>query len=252
MPKAGDLDDHKDDLEGAWGAMLAHQLPGLPPVESFWDVLPEFFAWLAGGEAPEIPAAYTLARGETVIRERTLRLPLRSSAQAHLEVIRFGAANRLCIDLDYQGSTRRIEPYSLRQTQDGNIILHAWSVDSNAHRSYRVDRIQGARTTDQTFSPRYAVELTPTGPVSIQPTHRSTDSGRPGGFGNLRSVARPARRRSVRSSSSLSQGPTYIYQCGLCGKKFRRKSHSSKLNKHKGLSGVTCSGRTGFLVETKY
>ena len=252
VPRAGDLDDHKGDLEGAWSTMLAHQLPGLPPVESFWDALPEFFAWLAGGEAPEIPASYTLVSGETIIRERTLRLPLRGSVQSHLEVIRFGAANRLCIDLNYQGSTRRIEPYSLRQTQDGNIILHAWSVDRDAHRSYRVDRIQGARTTDQTFSPRYAVELTPTGPVSIQPTQRSTGSGRSGGFGSLRSAARPARRKAVWSSSSFLQGPTYIYQCGLCGKKFRRKSHSSKLNKHKGLGGFPCAGRIGLLVDTKY
>ena len=67
----------------------------------------------------------------------------------------------------YQGSTRRIEPYSLRRTQEDNIILHAWSVDRDAHRSYRLDRIEGARTTSQTFSPRYAVELTPTGPVAI-------------------------------------------------------------------------------------
>ena len=252
VPRAGDLDDHKGDLEGAWGAMLAHQLPGLPPVAAFWDTLAEFFAWLEGGIAPEIPAAYQLGRGETVIRERTLRLPLRSSAQSYLEVIRFSAANRICVDLDYQGSTRRIEPYSLRRTQDGNIILHAWSVDSNAHRSYRVDRIQGTRTTDQSFSPRYAIELTPTGPVSIQPTQRSVNLGRTSGFGSLRLAARPAQRRAGRSSLSFSQGPTYIYQCGLCGKKFRRKSQSSKLNKHKAPGGFPCAGRTGLLVDTKF
>ncbi len=59
-------------------------------------------------------------RGLVVIRERTLQLPLGGSAQSHLEVIRFGAANRLCIDLDYQGVIRRIEPYSLRRTQEGS------------------------------------------------------------------------------------------------------------------------------------
>src|SRR5690606_36518764 len=109
--------------------MLAHQLPALPPVETFWGELPRFFAWLEGAEAPEIPAAYVIAEGEEVIRERTLRLPLRPVAQSYLEVIRFAAANRLCVALNYQGSSRLIEPYSLRRTRDGNIVLHAFNAD---------------------------------------------------------------------------------------------------------------------------
>jgi len=43
-------------------------------------------------------------------------------------VLRLICTNRLCVDLDYQGSTRRIEPYSLRRTKGENIILHAWNV----------------------------------------------------------------------------------------------------------------------------
>jgi len=253
LPQNGDLDGHRDDLEGSWGDMLAHQLPDLPPVASFWDALPEFFGWLAGGLTPQIPAAYTMAAGETIIRERTLRLPVSGQAQSYLEVIRFAAANRLCVDLDYNGSTRRIEPYSLRRTQDDNIILHAWSVDRNEHRSYRVDRVQGARTTGRSFTPRYAVELTPSGPVAIPPTQR-TSSGSSGdaGFGAVRAPRRPARRPARRSTSSFGQGPTYIYQCGMCGKKFRRKTQSSGLNKHKAPGGFPCSSRTGYLVDTRY
>ena len=110
-----------------------HQLPALPPVDAFWSVIPEFFLWLEGSRAPAIPAAYVTAVGETVIRERTLRLPLRAGSQSALEIIRFAAANRLCVDLAYDGSTRRIEPYSLRRTHDDNIILHAWSIEKNSH-----------------------------------------------------------------------------------------------------------------------
>jgi predicted nucleotidyltransferase component of viral defense system len=248
VPKAGDLDGYKSDLEGAWASMLQRQLPALPPVASFWEVLPAFFAWLAGGEAPVVPAAFTLGAGESVIRERTLRLPLGGMAQSHIEVIRFAAANRLCVDLEYQRSTRRIEPYSLRRTQEGNILLHAWSVDRNAHRSYRVDRIEGARITGQTFSPRYAVELTPEGPVRVPPTQRSSSAGILGGTSRTGSLSRPARRGRARSSSSLSYGPAYTYQCPVCGKKFRRKTQSSRLNPHKTPDGFRCSGRTGFLV----
>jgi len=255
IPQTGDLDGHRGDLEGSWDSMLAHQLPELPPVASFWEALPGFFAWLAGVQAPAIPAAYTMAPGETVIRERTLRLPVSERIQPHLEVIRFAAANRLCVELDYadqQGrrSNRVIEPYSLRRTQEDNIVLHAWNVDRNAHRSYRVDRIKGARTINRSFTPRYAIELTPTGPVSIPPTERSSSGiviG--GGFGSPRATAR---RPATRSSSSFRQGPTYVYQCGMCGNKFRRKTMNGRLNKHNAPGGFPCSGRTGFLVETKY
>jgi len=176
LPKVADLDPRRNDLEAAWANMLHHQLPSLPPVDSFWDVLPEFFAWLESGLAPEIPASYAAAAGETILRERTLRLPVAPALQSHLEVIRFAAANRLCVDLDYKDSTRRIEAYSLRRTKDEHIVLHAWDTEKNAHRSYRVDRIQAARATNQVFAPRYAVELTPSGPVVIPSTARSLSS----------------------------------------------------------------------------
>ena len=177
VPRIGDFDAHRADLEGSWANMLAHQLPDLPPVESFWKVLPEFFAWLTGTREPALVAAYAMAPGETVIRERTLRLPLTRRVQPNMEVIRFAAANRLCVELDYMDvngrrSARIIEPYSLRRTRDDNIVLHAWNILRDQHRCYRVDRIQGARTTNKTFSPRYAVELTPSGPFAAPSTWR--------------------------------------------------------------------------------
>ena len=87
-----------------------------------------------------------------------------------LEVIRFAAANRLCIDLDYVDAAgararRLIEPYSLRKTKGGDVLLMASRHDSGEDRSYRVDRIKGTVTTDIPFVPRYAVELAATGPL---------------------------------------------------------------------------------------
>jgi hypothetical protein len=253
VPQLGALQSHRPDLEGAWTHMLAHQLPELPPVASFWAALPEFFDWLTGGEVPAIPAAYAMSAGETVLRERTLRLPVGAKVQPYLEVIRFAASNRLCVELDYQDErgrrgTRTIEPYSLRRTQDNNIVLHAWNVDRDQHRCYRVDRIQGARSTNRTFTPRYAVELTPSGPVPIPMAQRtSSSSGRTGRTAPVRAM-----RASPRRSTSFAQGPTYVYECGMCGKKFRHKTQSATLNKHKGQGGYPCPGRTGFLLDVKY
>ena len=196
--------------------MLGHQLPALPPVENFWNALPEFFAWLQTGVAPDIPAAYEVTAGETVLRERTLCLPVSGAAQSYLEVIRFAAVNRLCVDLLYKNETRRIEPYSLRRTKDGNIILHAYDIRKQGHRSYRVDRIQGAQSTGEVFVPHYAVELNPSGSYS---------------FGG-----------SLRSSEKRS-GPRHVYECPYCQRRFYRKTRNSVLKPHKDKNGWTCSGR---------
>jgi predicted nucleotidyltransferase component of viral defense system len=249
-PILASLHPHKTNLEGGWNTMLTHQLPALPPVETFWDELPAFFDWLEGGAAPAIPAAYMRAPGEEVIRERTLRLPVSGAVQSYLEIIRFAASNRLCVDLVYQGSTRRIEPYSLRRTKDGNIILHAHNLDKGEHRSYRVDRIQGAQVTNQIFVPRFEIELTPAGPVAIAPTTTGVLSPSSGGFGTS-THSQPYRARTSRRSTGFG-GPTYIYECAYCGKRFRRKKQITSLNPHKDKSGYPCSGRYAHWVDTQY
>ena len=238
VPTLAALEAHRADLEGSWQPMLGHQLRALPPVESFWDALPEFFGWLETGMAPAMPATYRLVAGETVLRERTLRLPVAAVAQTYLEVIRFAAANHLCVDLQYLGSIRRIEPYSLRQTREGNIVLHAIRVGDGEHRSYRVDQIDGAQVTRESFVPRYAVELSPQGSILVAPTP-------------ARSISSTGRPRSTRVSRSIV-GPRYIYECMNCGKHFSRKKPTTRLNPHKDKLGYACSGRTAVYVDTRY
>jgi hypothetical protein len=239
IPILAELETHRGELESLWQSMLNHQLPSLPPYDTFWNELPAFFDWLAGGQTPIIPAAYAISAGETILRERSLRLPVSGRAQAFVEVIRFAAANRLLVELDYQGSTRRIEAYSLRRTSDGNIVLHAFNADRAEHRSYRVDRISGARVTNTTFVPRYEIELSPEGPVRVAESARRTQSSSP---------KPPVGRARNRSSGQL----TYVYQCPMCQKKFRRAKPDSRLNAHKNTWGGQCSGRTGYLVDAVY
>ena len=234
------LEPERPVLEHSWSQMLGHQLRMLPPFESFWDELPDFLKWLETGQATRAPAPFASVPGEEVLRARVLRLPpsfpihAGSSLQANLDVIRFAATNRLCVDLAYHGSMRRIEPYSLRRTQEGNVILHAHNRHKNAHRSYRLDRIQGARVTNETFNPRYAIELAPSGPGTTPPTAR--------------------RSLPVRSSprGTRATGLTHVYQCGYCGKRFYRKTRARRLNKHKDKTGYPCPGRTAYYVDTRY
>ena len=129
-------------------------------------MLPEFFRWLTTGVMADVPVAYHLDHGESVVRERTLGLLLGIPSLSYIEVIRFAAANHLCVDIDYdplRGSrgVRRVEPYSLRRTASGEIVLHVEKTGARGHRSYRADRIRGAKITNETFVPRYLIELSP-------------------------------------------------------------------------------------------
>ncbi len=241
VPRLADLGAHKADLQGGWQTMLAHQLPSLPPLDALWDELPGFFAWLEGGDAPATPPAYARAAGETVVRDRVLNLPVARGALSALESIRFAASNRLCVDLEYQGTTRRIEAYSLRRTAESNLVLHAINVDKGEHRSYRVDRIQGARVTNQSFSPRYEIELTPQASAFVTPAASRSIAPR--------WAAAPAPSRSTRGSPFGR--PSFVFQCPSCGKKFSKKTMDATLGAHKAKGGYPCMGRYGSYVETK-
>ena len=176
LPTFEKLEPHFPDLEVMWAQMLAHQLPALPPVADFWAALPEVFKWIMGeAEAPQ-RASIQAGSAEITIRSRVLPMALTLRARAPLEIIRFAAANHLCVDLAYDGGVRRIEPYSLRQTAEGHFVLHAIRTDSGEHRSYRVDRMRGASVTRQSFTPRHLIELSPAGPLPVAPA-----SPRPGG-----------------------------------------------------------------------
>lgn len=253
VPVLADFDPHREELSNLWENMLAHQLPMLPPYEQYWDELPAFFDWLGGGALPRMPAAFVMGAGETVLRERILNLHASPAIQSMIEIVRFAAANRLLVELDYDGTTRRIEPYSLRRTRDGNIVLHAYNVESAGHRSYRIDRMRGARATNQTFVPRYEIELSPQGAVRIADTVRTASPSRafPASSARQRRPASPFAAPRQKAAKPFGQA-TYIYQCPMCQKKFRRDRMNGQLNAHKNDWGGQCSGRTGFLVDTKY
>lgn len=246
VPTLEALAPARDELAADWQAMLGHQLPALPPFDSYWSALSEFFAWLGGGLIPAPPPLplspdeMPLAAPPSYSRRQV------APGSSFLETIRFAGTNRLCVDLDYvndpgQRRTRVIEPYSLRQTAAGNIVLRAVRADSGEARSYRLDRIRGVRVTDRMFTARYAVDLSVAyAPLAVAGT--SLRQGRP----TVPRSATPARRPSHQT------GPVYVYQCSFCGKKFRRTTPGGQLSAHKNPQGWPCSGRTGFLVETKW
>ncbi len=164
----------REDLEADWEHMLAHQLPALPPFQQFWDELSDVFEWLHETKEKTVLATVP-AYGGDAIDESWSPPPMAQAwhTDVPLEVIRFAAANRLCVDLEYKNEHRLIEPYSLRRTRDGNILLHAVRHEDGQPRSYRVDRIEGATATNVSFSPRYTIELTASGSLQVPETERT-------------------------------------------------------------------------------
>jgi predicted nucleotidyltransferase component of viral defense system len=219
LPQLAQIESHRDEVEAGWAGMLDHQLPALLPVASFWEALPEIFNWLQGQvAAPALPTMPLMGGATTeIIRERIIGLPAGSRGQAFIDAIRFAAANRLLINLDYRDqegkrSTREIEAYSLRRSSAGDVLLMAVRADNGQARSYRLDSILGVSQTQTTFKPRYPIELTPTGPQLIPPTSRPAESAAP--------------RMSIRHPSrASSDGTTYVFRCTVCGKLFERKSY---------------------------
>ena len=223
---------YRSELETEWVNMLAHQLPALPPFEDFWQELPHLFTWLDGKLAPEELPSISMAEGEEA--EWTPPPTVWVWGQGiPLEPVRFAAANRLCVELGYRGTKRLIEPYTLRRTKDGYLLLYAVKAQTHELRSYRVDRIQSIQVTNTPFKARYAVEFSSVGPLTAPPTQRS---------GRLASRAR-ARRGGV----------VYMTECAYCGKQFKRSTYNTRLQPHKDRDGVfDCPGRIGYEVDRHY
>jgi predicted nucleotidyltransferase component of viral defense system len=237
VPTMANLENKSErlELEVEWKNMLAHQLPMLPPFEQFWHELPQLFQWLF----TTVPVKVNPPMPVTGDFDKTWQPPKMVQAwytQVPLEIIRFAGANRLCVNLGYQGSYRLIEPYSLRRTKDGDILLYAVKHQSGEIRAYRIDRITGAQATDIAFVPRYTIELTPSGSISVSSTTRRSNH-----FNFQESKTR-----------GRGFGPRYVVQCSYCNKKFNRKKYDARLNPHKDKNGYPCPNRNGTLIQTTY
>jgi len=218
------------ELHSEWQNMLAHQLPSLPNLDDVLLRLPAVLAWLE--ESVPQPASIRLAPITAVGPERSATTGIQFwGTGLPVEAIRFAGSNRLLLEFYYHGKHRVVEPYSIRQAGTGNVLLHAWETASGQSKSFKIDEMQSVRTSGQSFTPRYSIDVATVSPAPIR---------------SATVRARPAAPRAV------SGGPKYVYQCGMCGKRFSHSTQDSSLRKHKDKNGWDCSGHTGYWVNTIY
>ena len=150
----------QQELAAEWGNMLSHQLPTLPPLESFLKDLPTLFDWLEGNSLKELDPFPVLDENidnlwlpPSMIQPWYVKIPL--------ELIRYAGANHLCIDLNYQGEKKLIEPYSLNRTHEKTLLLLAVDHESGIFGTYLVDKIKKITVTPIPFLPRVKIALSP-------------------------------------------------------------------------------------------
>jgi len=140
----------------------------------------------------------------------------------------------------YDGLERIIEPYALvfKRRKDGvaREYLYGWDLRGGRSgqvgiKSYIADKVHSIAILDQTFDPRFPIELTKSPGYFAKPFSTSADTF--------------TSRRTPRKSSF---GIEYTVECPYCNKRFKRSSYDTKLNEHKDRYGNRCYGRIGYIV----
>ena len=209
-------------LKAAWQKYI------ICPIQSVLDfdfAIEQFRSFIAELFAPYGAAAY----GHFAYFPSALRIPIMQAGE-ECKLLR----------LTYDGVRREVEPYSLvfKRRKDGFGQEYFYVYDrTGGHGNPGIKallntKIRDLEVLDQTFVPRYAVELSKAGEYL--------------GAGYFARPFGAGRRRIIRP------GWIYMYQCPYCDRIFRRRSANTVLKEHKDSYGNICYGRVAYLVSQDY
>jgi predicted nucleotidyltransferase component of viral defense system len=150
------------------------------------------------------------------------------------------------LKIRYNGAERIVEPYALKYLEKRDGEQHEYFFVYNrlggssppGIRSLLPRGLQRIENTDEKFTPQFPIELSKAGEM---PENRY-----------LFDPNRPAKAPRPSSFRRQRRGPTYVFQCSYCGRKFYKASRDSGLREHKNKDGYRCPGRRGYYVDTKY
>jgi predicted nucleotidyltransferase component of viral defense system len=170
------------------------------------------------------------------------------SAEMRNLILEAGSGMRL-MAITYDGITRTVEPYSLvyKGRRDGHAEEYFYVWDRTGGRSgpgikaFVNTKIQGINLLDEKFEPRFTVELAKAG-----------EPARSGYFARSSFGGQPGRTGSRSRSSRVYHGVVYMIECPYCGKRFKRRQYTTRLNEHQDRYGNRCYGRAGHLVDQTY
>jgi len=170
-------------LKANWNDQLSHQLPVLPPVESFLNDLHSELSWWIDAR-DIIQPLYTIqgTDGEEILPRvhfptiqgvyaRNLGIGKKISSisgpadwGANIDLIRYAARNRLYASFNYNGLRRLVEPYSLRRPGTGNLLLYVYEAKKGDEpgggiKAFKINEISNVTITQEVFQPKYIIEL---------------------------------------------------------------------------------------------
>jgi predicted nucleotidyltransferase component of viral defense system len=161
-------------------------------------------------------------------------------------IILQAGAERKLLELTYDGYRRVVEPYSLQFKRPAGqpaseylfVFDRVGGKRGPSIKSFFHHKIRDLVMLEETFDPRYEVELSKAGDVS-----QSGHFGGNAGPGRSQGAYRAAGRRA-----NGYHGMTYVVACRRCGKEFQRTQRSTQINAHKDPYGRACASRAGYLV----
>jgi predicted nucleotidyltransferase component of viral defense system len=167
-------------------------------------------------------------------------------AEYRNQILEAGGRKKL-MRIAYDGRERLIEPYSLayKKAEGKPPREYFYAYDQTGGwksgpglKSFFHEKIQALAITEDTFEPRYEIELSKSGEVA-----KNQYFGRP--FGGSKRAGKPRAQITKRRNPFA---PVYTVQCPYCLKTFRRSKASRALNAHNDPNGYRCQGRSGYLV----
>lgn len=145
----------------------------------------------------------------------------------------------------YKGEERLVEPYSLKFQQkksgEETEYLNAYKISGGKSepgiKKFLPFEMEQVENTETNFEPKYEIELCKAGEY---PENRLLYDP------HKQRVSKPRTPKSIyqtpRKPRTINYGPSTIYKCSNCGKRFIRKSQDSQLKPHKSKNGYMCYG----------
>jgi len=185
-------------------------------------------------------------------------------AELRNKIMTAGQSQKL-LRMRYHGYTRLVEPYSLKYkvTKDGTGREYFWGFDTTGGSSgnktikaFLNHDIEELELTDQSFEPRYEIELSKAGEVHDSLSYGNRGRRVAGILGQPTPSRTPTPARRRRLYSGFGDDKPYVIECTVCHKRFYRASQfDTTINSHKRKSSsrypMDCYGTYGRYVGRK-